>query len=293
MSYYSLAPLFRAALVAPQASARTTTSAHGYRAAPGCVFSLAHPFIAPLTWSDPGLLIWSDTMVTIHDAAFNGDIETLRRLLSEGVSPDATENGNPYRGRTPLHNLCFLHEHYDATGDDITACFRLLCDAGASLEAVDYNGYTLLHYAANVANTKMVSLLLEASLDVNAVSDFGWTALHFAASGSSKAKARTNCVKMLLAARADIDVRSDSGRTPFDMALDQNLRRVWPLLLRAGAEIPTNNTHPYAERVRNAGGFQRYAQAHVARIAAILETPLLPQELVRKVLEFHLHAGYY
>ena len=39
----------RAALVALQASARTTTSAHGYRAAPGCVFSLGHPFIAPLT----------------------------------------------------------------------------------------------------------------------------------------------------------------------------------------------------------------------------------------------------
>ena len=46
-------------------------------------------------------------------------------------------------------------------------------------------------------------------------------------------------------------------------------------------------------RVVAAGGFQRYAQAHVARIASILETPLLPPELVRKVLEFWLHAGYY
>jgi len=68
---------------------------------------------------------------------------------------------------------------------------------------------------------------------------------------------------------------------------------MWPLFLRAGAEIPTDNTAPYIVRVRNAGGFQRYAQAHVARIAAILETPLLPPELVRKVLAFWLHAGYY
>ena len=59
---------------------------------------------------------------------------------------------------------------------------------------------------------------------------------------------------------------------------------MWPLFLRAGAEIPTDNTDPYIVRVRNAGGFQRYAQAHVARIASILETPLLPPELVRKVL---------
>ena len=82
------------------------------------------------------------------------------------------------------------------------------------------------------------------------------------------------------------------------MALDQNkIRRVWPLFLRAGADIPTqwatDNTDPYIVRVRNAGGFQRYAQANVARIASILETPLLPPELVRKVLGFWLHAGYY
>ena len=233
-------------------------------------------------------------MAPIHDVARTGDVETLRRLLAEGVSPDATDD-NEYRGRTPLHNLCFLHEHYHATGDDITACFRLLLDAGASLEAVDYNGYTLLHYAANVANIKMVSLLLEAGLDVNAVSDFHWTALHFAASGSSKAKARTNCVKMLLAAGADIDVRSDSGRTPFEMTLDQNLLRVWPLLLRAGAEIPTNNTHPYIERVRNAGGWKRYEQAHLARVTNTFEPkfPMLPKELVRHVVSFWLHAGYY
>ena len=68
---------------------------------------------------------------------------------------------------------------------------------------------------------------------------------------------------------------------------------MWPLFLRAGAEIPTDNTDPYIVRVRNAGGFRRYAQQHLARIASILETPLLPPELVRKVLEYWLHAGYY
>ena len=136
----------------------------------------------------------------------------------------------------------------------------------------------------------MVSLLVQSGVHVDATTNNGgFTPLHIAAREDSRA----NCVEVLLAAGAALDVRSDSGRTPLDMALDQNIRRVWPLLLRAGAEIPTNNTHPYIVRVRNAGGFQRYAQAHVARIASILETPLLPPELVRKVLAFHLHAGYY
>ena len=68
---------------------------------------------------------------------------------------------------------------------------------------------------------------------------------------------------------------------------------MWPLFLRAGAEIPTNNTDPYIVRVRNAGGFKKYAQAHLARITAILETSVLPPEMVRKIVEFWLHAGYY
>jgi len=81
------------------------------------------------------------------------------------------------------------------------------------------------------------------------------------------------------------------------MALDLNRRREWPLFLRAGAEIPTkceNLTHPYIVRVRNAGGFKKYEQAHITRITSILApTPRLPPEMVRKIVEFWLHAGYY
>ena len=77
------------------------------------------------------------------------------------------------------------------------------------------------------------------------------------------------------------------------MAIMNGSPRMWPLFLRAGAEIPTDNTEPYIVRVRNAGGWKKYEQAHLARVTSILETPLLPPELVRKVLEFWLHAGYY
>ena len=60
-----------------------------------------------------------------------------------------------------------------------------------------------------------------------------------------------------------------------------------------GAEIGINNTDPRrVVRVRNDGGFKKREQAHLARITSILETPL-PPELVRKVLGFWLHAGYY
>ena len=222
----------------------------------------------------------------IHDAAANGDAETIRLLLAEGVSPDALDDANEERfsARTPLHYLCLRGNG----GGDRVACFELLRDAGANLELPDYIQYRPLGYAANSASVELVSLLVQSGVNVDATLNGGNTALHIAARRGSAA-----CVEVLLAAGAGWDARTISGRTPLDTALNWDRRRTWPLFLRAGAEIPTDNTEPYIVRVRNAGGFQRYAQGHVARIASILETPLLPPELVRKVLEFWLHAGYY
>ena len=217
-----------------------------------------------------------------HIAAWEGDVETLRRLLASGESPDVIPDN--YLDRTPLHCLCLRN-----SGGDRAACFELLRYAGANLEASDSIGYTPLHCAANSASVELVSLLVQARVNVNATGNGGITALHLAAR-----RGAADCIEVLLAAGASLDARlSPSGMRPFDMAIHRPYHRMWPLFLRAGAEIPTDITAPYLVRVRNAGGFQRYAQAHVARIAAILETPLLPPELVRKVLAFWLHAGYY
>ena len=226
-------------------------------------------------------------MAPIHDAALNGDTEALRRLLAEGVSPDALDDANEERfsARTPLHYLCLRGNG----GGDRVACFELLRDAGANLELPDYIQYRPLGYAANSASVELVSLLVQSGVNVDATLNGGNTALHIAARRGSAA-----CVEVLLAAGAGWDARTISGRTPLDTALNWDRRRTWPLFLRAGAELPAAYPpDPYLERVVAAGGFQRYAQAHIARIASILETPLLPPELVRKVLEFWLHAGYY
>ena len=221
----------------------------------------------------------------IHDAAREHDVETLRRLLAEGVSPDTVYNQHAfYVTKTPLHCLCERNN-----GGDRAACFELLRDAGANLEATDRHGYSPLHHAASSKSVELVSLLVQARVNVDATGNGGVTALHLAGR-----RGAADCVEVLLAAGASLDARlSPSGMRPFDIAITRPYHRMWPLFLRAGAEIPTDNTKPYLVRVRNAGGFQRYAQAHVARIASILETPLLPPELVRKVLEFWLHAGYY
>ena len=159
------------------------------------------------------------------------------------------------------------------------------------MDATSGSAMTALHYRALSGDATMVSLIVEAGVNVNAADSEGYTALHFAPSTRALA-----CVEVLLAAGASVNARSNSGRTPFDLALSQSIYfpRAWPFFLRAGAEIPTNNTDPYIVRVRNADGFKKYAQAHLARITAILApTPRLPPEMVRKIVEFWLHAGYY
>ena len=222
-------------------------------------------------------------MAPIHTAAGRCDVEALRRLLAEGVSPSAANDED--RGRTPLHYL-FLTRPVQG---DPAACFKLLRDAGANLDAVTRGGYTPLHVSLHFINVELVSLLVEAGANVNAASDVGNTALHYAASRRSLA-----CVEVLLAAGADVNVRSTNWGTPFGTALARDHRRMLALYLRAGAQIPTNSTNPYIVRVRNAGGFKKYEQAHTTRITAILApTPRLPPEMVRKIVEFWLHAGYY
>ena len=252
-------------------------------------------------------------MAPIHDAARDADVETLRRLLAEGVSPDATDNEE----RTPLHLLCeYNNVGYNASSPlalrtqqryayDRLDCFKLLRDAGANLEATTKWDSKPIHCTACSGSVELLSLLVQSGVNVDAATTGGTTALHFAVRMGPN-----NCIEVLLAAGASLNLREvHNNNTPFDVALHYGTggghappeqrarsRRTWPLFLRAGAEVPaiyTDSDDQYLFLVVAAGGFQRYAQAHVARIASILETPLLPPELVRKVLEFWLHAGYY
>ena len=231
----------------------------------------------------------------------DGCAACLELLRDAGADLEATDG----YGLTPLH--------YAARRGD-TKVVSLLVEVGVDVDAKTLDKETALHYAARGGDTKTVSLLVDAGVDVDAKTFDEETALYLAVRHRA-----TGCVEVLLAAGASLNLREiHNGNTPFDVALHYGTggghappeqrarsRRTWPLFLRAGAqvpatytdnmgaEVPTDNMDPYLVRVRNAGGFQRYSQQHLARITSILETPLLPPELVRKVLEFWLHAGYY
>ena len=234
----------------------------------------------------------------LHTAANTGDFVTIRRLLAEGLSPDHRSES----GVTPLHRVC------KTTGCGGKECFRLLRDAGADLEATTGGGFVPLHYAAgNRRKSFLVSMLIEAGVNVNVSTSLGTTPLHYAAKSGSE-----TTVAMLVKAGAAVNAKDASGSMPLHNARDYNNPRSCPILLRAGAELvrwdeleppppspfrapnTRNSAELYLRRVTDAGGFKKYEQAHLARITKILApTPRLPPEMVRNIVEFWLHAGYY
>lgn len=88
-------------------------------------------------------------------AAFSGDAGRVRRLLNQGVAPDARSDSG--------HGA--LHRAAESASLDVV---RLLLDAGADPDLPDANGFTPLMAASFAGATSSVALLIEVGADVNA-----------------------------------------------------------------------------------------------------------------------------
>lgn len=159
----------------------------------------------------------------LADAAMNGDVAAVRRLLDEKVDVNAAQGD----GTTALHWAAYtgqtaIAELLLARGADVRATTRLgsltplmmaaknghaeivarLLDAGADAGAPNANGTTPLMLAAAAGKADAVTLLLDRGADVNAKdAAHGQTALIFAA-----ASGRLDAVRALVARGADANV---------------------------------------------------------------------------------------
>ena len=107
---------------------------------------------------------------------------------------------------------------------------------------------------------------------------------------------------------ADVNKRGGSyngyARTPLEVAIikwetnpNPRHRRLWPILLDAGATLPARFVaqHPYLHMIAAAGGFRAYEKSHRQSFVELLapEFPLLPREMVSHIVSFYAHTGYY
>ena len=108
------------------------------------------------------------------------------------------------------------------------------------------------------------------------------------------------CCSLLLAAGADVNrrvVNSAINKSPLELAVEQGRKRVYAILLNAGATIAPEllTYYPYFRKVVAAGGFRAYEKAHRQSLTNTFATrlPRLPTEVVSLVVSFAFHIGYY
>jgi len=195
----------------------------------------------------------------LHACARSNDVESIKRLLAEGVSPN--ERAGVRLIRTPLM-LAASMGHVEATkillpvsdlglrdahGLDALShaatsesmeVLNLILSAGASPAADSETGKTPLHHAALSQRTEMVKRLLPMC-DPNKKDTYGATPLHLACfdladvePGWSK---DTECARLLAAVSA-IDEPNDDNQTPLHYAVRHNRGDCVRVLLSAGAD---------------------------------------------------------
>ena len=113
-------------------------------------------------------------------------------------------------------------------GDSLTVGKLLAC--GAHPEKKDKNDCSPLHFAAN-ADVSTAEMLLDAKADVNVTDEWGATPMHHVTSQTS------SLIKRMVALGADIEKRKVSGETPLLYACRYGQTYAAKELLACGADI--------------------------------------------------------
>jgi len=170
------------------------------------------------------------------EAAWRGDVETMRRLVGKVPAlvnarqclPNRTLTDRliaRYQGAktTSVLHVSARQGHPELTG--------FLLSHGARVDARDEIAGTPLHLAARYGHDEAAHVLLAGNATVDARRNGGLTPLHVAVRAG-----RFPLVKRLLAAGADVNARDDGNWTPLHHAASEGHDNVVRLLLNAGGD---------------------------------------------------------
>ena len=162
-------------------------------------------------------------------AAERNELQTMERLIAEGVSADAKDGKG-----VPALVLAAIRGHLDA--------LKLLRRHGAKITGSDpRNGGTALMAAVAKGKVDCAEALLEWGADKDAASGNGRTALHFAATSG-----QLECTQLLVRARADPAKKNNKGKTALELALEKGKAEIAALLEQADADVSA--PHPFPTR---------------------------------------------
>ena len=170
----------------------------------------------------------------VYFAVINGYSDSLGTLLDAGGDANSTRDDVG----TLLHCVAVRHQKTDNALDAKTA--HVLLSHGAIVDAVNPEGATPLHFAAQFGHHELASVLLEYGANPNAKQrtrtpeaiQAGMTPLHLASW-----QGHTKIVKLLLASGSAINEADDAGMTALAWA-QKELRQDVVSLLRTHVATP-------------------------------------------------------
>jgi len=181
---------------------------------------------------------------------------------------------------------------------DRVAMVRALLENGASVHArCVEDDDTPLHAAVQsqlFPADDIVEMLIAAGADVNAVDEDGFSVLYTAAQNG-----RAETVSQLIAAGADVHKICTVSFTSLAGAGIVSKARNYAPLLRAGADIgpvPANYRDAYLNKIAaTPGGFPAYEREHRRRLTAVFANkfPMLPVEVTSHIVLLWGHCGDY
>ncbi|XP_057679730.1 protein phosphatase 1 regulatory subunit 16A [Corythoichthys intestinalis] len=146
--------------------------------------------------------------ITLLDAASRNDLDEVRELLNNGVSPDLVNED----GLTALHQCCI---------DDFVGVVQCLLDAGACVNACDSELWTPLHAAATCGHTGLVQLLIQAGADLMAVNADGNMPYDLC-----EDEATLELLEMIMAEQGITQVQIDERRGAKELAMLADIREL-------------------------------------------------------------------
>jgi len=110
---------------------------------------------------------------------------------------------------------------------------QALITQGVDANAKNMEGWTPLHYAAELGHIRICQLLIQAGADIRIKSNtYGQTALHLAVEFG-----HLECCKYLIQAGADIHAKNEDGSTPLHLAVEGPSTDICLHLIEAGADV--------------------------------------------------------
>ena len=141
----------------------------------------------------------------LHKAALYNSVEVVAYLVSQGADVNAKND----KGETPLH-IAAYEGHLEVV--------QFLISQKADINAKINYGFTPLYGAVEKGHLEVVRFLVSQGADINMKTDyFCSTPLHWAARGG-----HLEVVQFLISQGADIHAKNKNGKTPLDVARDEN-----------------------------------------------------------------------